>query len=546
MPYPAGFDYLDPEHVRVQVTLADESVIDLGSSAYSVAVDGIRTAVAYGPEVTVKIYRLVPLTMPLSLPLAGALSPAAIERALVMVVQQIQQIARAVDGSGVGLPIGSGNALEDTAVWSDSVARLSVRPKRTGQMGVEFATQTIWIAQSTVPGDWEEFSPQQDIAQSLVLLATADAGIPGTLQSQIVSLAQSWNVDGVLTVGDNRYDPHSFAAAWAAFAPLINDDLVFPALGNHDYLDWAAHEALFSYLPPNSSGHRRYYSKILGNGLLGLITIHSGYGHAGTVIEPDGVGVGSIQHAWFVATLAAMEKAGVRWIVVQMHHPTSTVSDEATRAFPDLFYPEFSRVHGVFCGHVHLNEWLSVRGVPMINVSGCIQEDGHVSYGVGIAGIHEQTELLWVDDRTPMVARLQISPSRFLVQFCDPSTGRVRYQRSLQDATSERACWDREIIAPTEAVPVGEIYMGLSPSVIRRPEFFIAVRATAGSPLQGTVKVDGVTAASWTIPAGNYFAEVTSTKHIRRGAEVVCIVDNNAAYPAWEGLQMAVRGLLCS
>jgi hypothetical protein len=88
--------------------------------------------------------------------------------------------------------------------------------------------------------------------------------------------------------------------------------------------------------------------------------------------------------------------------------------------------------------------------------------------------------------------------------------------------------------------------MGLSPSVIRRAEFFIGVRETAGSPLQGTIVVDGVVAANWTIRAGHYYVEVNSTWHVRRGAAVVCIVENNAAYPAWLGLQLAVRGLLCS
>ena len=513
VPYPAGFDYFDPEHVRVQVTLADDSVIDLGSSAYSVAVDGIRTAVAYGPEVTVKIYRLVPLTMPLSLPLAGALSPAAIERALVMVVQQIQQIARAVDGSGVGLPIGSGNALEDTAVWSDSVARLSVRPKRTGQMGVEFSTQTIWIAQSTVPGDWEEYAARPTIAKRVRIGFVADAG-NATSPNQAAAVARlvSENVDFVVLGGDNTgyRAGDTYDSDHAAFR-------VFPASkraevwGNHDgpLALWQLRLATeYPNDPRNITG--KPYGVISIGGLVDIFLLDSGMESDGTFTHPDGYAAGSPQHVWFAAAVAA--STAPRKIAF-FHHPMVSDAYGSNRVVPGMAWPELTHMDAIGCGHAHGLSMMDWRGTLLANCSHITQGADAVTWLLqGDAAETAKTKILYTNPDDTAVCIMDVTAEGVSVAFIRISDGVTLVRRNHNELLAQERTV-QEYMIYNAAVPIEsgvEHYAG----TISTATFIERVMVSVASPSSGsigcTLSAGGNIIATMIILAGNRYAETSS------------------------------------
>jgi hypothetical protein len=143
----------------------------------------------------------------------------------------------------------------------------------------------------------------------LVIGLLADAGTPGDPQTAAALALDEWEVDAVLFAGDNNYSgAGSYDTDWAAFLDYINAGVAYPALGNHDVDEdgWQTRlNTKFPYLP----GNRRYYTVTLGDGLVDLFVLNSGYNSTFDLLETDGNTVGSVQHAWFVAQLAALPGA---------------------------------------------------------------------------------------------------------------------------------------------------------------------------------------------------------------------------------------------
>lgn len=475
--YPIPFSFFDPAHVLVDVQLSGEtSPTRLTSGQFTVVTVGVgapyvRTATAYPGTATVTISRWVPLTQPFDLPSVGAFSPDALERALDRIVQQIQQIWRQVSGAGEVTGPGDALGLQDVFVFLDPAARSVTKPRRAGQLGVQISDFSIWIAQSTTTGDWRDSARRVSAAQPerLVLAVCSDQGTPGATQSAIVTRATDWSADGVITAGDNHYSPATFAASWAAFSALIAAGKVWPALGNHDTADWADHYALFPYLPNN----KRYYQKSFGNGLLDVFVLHSGRDTSFAVVEPDGNAVGSAQHSWFVAALNA---STARWKVVVFHHPPVTVSSEANRADVAMDWPEFARVDGIFCGHVHLTEWLTCRGTPVVNVSSAVLNDGSVSSTLALTGTDATgSELLYLNAGRIMLAKLTVTQTRLLVAYHDTVSGALVYQRDLSDRTQHRGTWGEAMGQPGDTVSVStSFFVGACPVNLRNPSLTVA------------------------------------------------------------------------
>jgi hypothetical protein len=77
--------------------------------------------------------------------------------------QELNTRILSLEGEDTGVPAGTGSGAA-TATWLNAAARAAVVPAMVGQLGVERATQTIWIAQSTTAGDWEEFAKRAQTA----------------------------------------------------------------------------------------------------------------------------------------------------------------------------------------------------------------------------------------------------------------------------------------------------------------------------------------------------------------------------------------------
>lgn len=547
--YAIPFGFLDPAHVIVDVQLSGAAApTRLGSGEYTVVTSGVgapyvTTVLAYPATATVTISRWVPLTQPLDLPSVGSFSPDALERALDRIVQQIQQIWRQVSGAGEVTGPGDSLGIQDVFVFADPAARAVTKPRRVGQLGVQVSDFSIWIAQSTATGDWRDSSRRVSAAQPerLVLALCSDQGTPGATQSAIVTRAAEWAADAIISGGDNHYTPATFAQSWAAFSTWITAQKVFPALGNHDVSDWAAHYALFPYL----TGTKRYYQKSFGNGLLDVFVLHSGRNSSWSVIEPDGNAVGSVQHSWFVAALNA---STARWKVVVMHHPPVTASSEANRADTNLDWPEFARVDGIICGHVHFSEWLTCRGTPVVNVSGAVEQDGTVSPLLNLTGADTAgSDLLWVDDRRRLMAKLVATQTRLVVSYHETTSGKLVYQRDLSDRTEGRGVWGQELVQPGSAVAAWTLMQaGRCPVDLRSPVAVVQADVTGAGAIGFDINVDGVTVGLGILSAAAPLATVPLNRNLRRGAMVQLSTGVLDGYTTVSGMRIDISGSFCS
>lgn len=547
--YAIPFPFLDPAHVIVDVLLSGAAApTRLGMGEYTVVTSGVgapyvTTATAYPATATVTISRWVPLTQPLNLPGVGAFSPDALERGLDRIVQQIQQIWRQVSGAGEVTGPGDSLGIQDVFVFADAAARAVTKPRRVGQLGVQVSDYSIWIAQSTATGDWRDSARRVSAAQPerLVFALCSDQGTPGATQTAIVTRAAEWAADAILTGGDNHYSPATFAQSWAAFSAWISAQKVFPALGNHDVADWAAHYALFPYL----TGTKRYYQKIFGNGLVDVFVLHSGRNSSWSVVEPDGNAVGSVQHSWFVSALNA---STARWKLVVMHHPPVTASSEANRADTNLDWPEFARVDGIVCGHVHFSEWLTCRGTPVVNVSGAVEQDGTVSPLLNLTGTDAAgSDLLWIDDRRRLMSRIIATQTRLVVSYHETASGKLVYQRDLSDRTESRGVWGQELVAPGTAVSAWTLMQaGRCPVDLRSPVAVVQADVSGAGAIGFDVNVDGVTVAVGILSAAAPVATLALSRNLRRGAMVQVSTGILDGYTNVSGMRIDISGSFCS
>ena len=543
-PYAITFPFLrNAGNIRVRI-IVGETETDLGSAAFTVhdpegAAPYVTTAAAYPSTTEVIVFRWVPFTQPLDLPEGSRFPAESVEDALdrlTMLAMQIGDMQVAGIEPGITVPA---EGLQDVPTWADDAGRGAVKPARAGQLGYQRDARGIYFARSTAVGDWQLWTGPIT-AQRLTLAAVSDTGTPGATATALASLISGWNVDAALFIGDNHYAPATFAQSWAPFDSLVAAQKVYPALGNHDVNDWAAHASKFSYLGSNT----RYYRKSFGNGLLDVFVLHSGRDSSWNMIEPDGNTVGSVQHQWFVQQLAL---STARWKIVAMHHPPVTVSSEANRADTNLNWPEFAQVDAVLCGHVHLTEWLSCRGVPIINSSSPIRNDGTISQSLTLTGVEPLgSDVLYINAGRLMAAKLTVTPSKLLVSYHDTVSGALVYQRDLTDRTQHRAIWSAEIVPPGTDVENTLYFAGVLPCHVRSGVFVASVETTATVPTTIVLDDTDTVVGTAVLPAGSRWVEVPLTRGLRRGAYLSVDVSGPGAYESPQGLSVAISGNFCS
>jgi hypothetical protein len=191
-----------------------------------------------------------------------------------------------------------------------------------------------------------------------------DYGATGNAEKEVADLVKSWNVDYILTTGDNNYPRgaydsidlnigqyyHDFISPYkGSFGEGASTNRFYPTLGNHDY-DTDNAQPYFDYfaLP----GNERYYEIKLGP--MHVFALNSDWR------EPDGVGRSSNQAAWLKNALAT---SNAPWKLVVFHAaPYSSGQHGGT----DWMRWPFKKwgASAVIAGHDHHYERLLIDGLP--------------------------------------------------------------------------------------------------------------------------------------------------------------------------------------
>jgi hypothetical protein len=218
--YPVPFPVTDGSQIRVGIQVPGAAFSQSPSWAYTVVVGpsgtfSVTTVNPVAETSTVVIWREIPATQPVELPLAGRLPSTAIESGLDRATMQIQELkstlSRAIkmdwsatpqadvaptpnalfgfDASGNFEPVTAarvrelaqleGNGANATATWATPASRPSTVPQFTGQVGIQRSDKSAWTALSTTAGDWTPATlPYETVTtEAELLLAIASSRI---------------------------------------------------------------------------------------------------------------------------------------------------------------------------------------------------------------------------------------------------------------------------------------------------------------------------------------------------------------------------------
>jgi hypothetical protein len=251
-----------------------------------------------------------------------------------------------------GLSIGGAPDFLGIAAWVFDIylnARLAGRSPDQAWGDVVVSIQATDEWRSKHPGG----------AQALRFAIIGDYGIAGERARDVSALVKSWNVDFIITTGDNNY-PAGAAATIDANVGQYYADFIFPyrggfpnsatrnrffpSMGNHDWETPGATPYLDYFTLP---GNERYYEFVQGPAHFFAIDSDPN--------EPDGIGEGSVQGQWLRARLAASPHV---FRFVYMHHaPFSSGPNGST---PALQWPyRLWGASAVIAGHDHTYERLT-------------------------------------------------------------------------------------------------------------------------------------------------------------------------------------------
>jgi tartrate-resistant acid phosphatase type 5 len=191
-----------------------------------------------------------------------------------------------------------------------------------------------------------------------------DYGIAGQPEADVARMVDRWQVDTIVTVGDNNYLDgaattidanigqyyHAYIAPYqGSYGAGAEVNRFFPALGNHDWrTDNAAPYLAYFALP----GNERYYT--MRRGPVEFFILDS------DEHEPDGITANSVQAQWLRAQLAASDAP---WKLVILHH-TSYTSSLQRNSNRKLQWPFAGwGASAVIAGHDHFYERLEEEGI---------------------------------------------------------------------------------------------------------------------------------------------------------------------------------------
>ncbi|WP_420632043.1 metallophosphoesterase family protein [Candidatus Leptofilum sp.] len=191
-----------------------------------------------------------------------------------------------------------------------------------------------------------------------------DYGDAGQPEADVANLIHSWNVDYVLTTGDNNY-PDGEASTidenigqyyqqhignyGGSYGTGSVENRFFPTPGNHDWNTGTLQPYLDYFTLP---GNERYYDIELGP--VHLFALDS------DPHEPDGRTATSIQATWLQTQLNA---SAAPWKLVTLHHPPYS-SSSVHGSMLDLQWPFAAwGATAVLAGHDHTYERIHKDGI---------------------------------------------------------------------------------------------------------------------------------------------------------------------------------------
>ena len=236
-----------------------------------------------------------------------------------------------------------------------------------GGIGIVILVALLWwdIGQNVYEIDRKITADPSDCQDDLRFAVIGDFGDDGKYEADVAAMVHRWDVDLVVTTGDNNYPDGEASSIDAnigqyyadfihpyrgAYGPGASVNRFFPTLGNHDWRveSLQPHHDYFT-LP----GNERYYDFEWGPVHFFIIDSDD---H-----EPDGITKDSVQAAWFKKTIS---QSTTSWKLVFMHHPpfssSLTYNDDEAMQWP---YAAWG-ADAVLAGHAHLYERLSFDGIP--------------------------------------------------------------------------------------------------------------------------------------------------------------------------------------
>ena len=236
-------------------------------------------------------------------------------------------------------------------------------PTATAVPTTAVPTQTLVITQpaaspsaSPTPAPTATATPLPAIRFAVI----GDYGSGGQPEADVARLVDSWQVDFIITVGDNNYPDGAadtidqnvgqFYQAYifpylGGYGSGAEQNRFFPTLGNHDWNTDRAQPYLEYFTLP---GNERYYDFTWG-------AVHF-FALDSDSREPDGINRSSAQAAWLQAQLAASTSP---WNVVYLHHAPYSSGRHGATDWAQWPYKEWG-ADVVLAGHDHTYERLLV------------------------------------------------------------------------------------------------------------------------------------------------------------------------------------------
>ena len=168
-------------------------------------------------------------------------------------------------------------------------------------------------------------------------------------EQAVAALVNSWNVDFILTTGDNSYDSVPYdQAVGQQYSNYIGDyvgsygagsslNRFFPTLGNHDYAEIGVQNYLNYFTLPDNE---RYYDFQIGSIHFFALDSNSS--------TPDGRTANSVQGQWYQAAAAESQST---FNITYFHHAPYLATGDGTVELQWDF--EGADADVVFTGHVH-------------------------------------------------------------------------------------------------------------------------------------------------------------------------------------------------
>lgn len=208
-------------------------------------------------------------------------------------------------------------------------------------------------------------------AETARFAVIGDFGTGDEPARDVAELVHSWEVDFVVTTGDNNYFNgkastidknvgqfyHRYIYPYKGeYGPGAEVNRFFPAIGGHDWGEEGLDPHLDYFTLP---GNERYYE--VRQGAVHIFVLNS------IEKEPDGVDSGSIQARWLQE---AMKISDAPWKIVVVHDPPySSGKTHGTQKHAQWPFREWG-ASAVISGNDHVYERLLVGGLPYF-VNGC-------------------------------------------------------------------------------------------------------------------------------------------------------------------------------